>query len=144
QKGLVHFQGLHKLQVVETAFVAQLLRRDAELLAEGASEGLVRTILGGERDIEDVARAARQCPRRLAQSPRAEVAHGRLTEGGVEGVGEVMARDAANRGDLVQGDRVAIMAFDEPERLAGGVHAKVNPRNLSWLLTCHDPFLCNA
>src|SRR5262249_60787330 len=58
QKGLVHFQRLHKLQVVETAFVAQLLRCDAELLAEGASEGLVTAILGGERDVEDVARSA--------------------------------------------------------------------------------------
>ena len=120
--GGVHEDRLLKLEVVETRRGADRFGRDAEMVAERAGECFVRAVIRIQRDLEDVGRAARERARRLGEAAGAHIAHHRKPGRGGERPHHVEARDAGDGRDLVERQRLGEMAFDEPERLLGGIH----------------------
>src|SRR5262249_28306587 len=71
---LLQFDGLDRTRG------AKALRREAELIAEGAGERFMRAVTVCERDGENVWRAFCQSERGLRQAPSSRVAHDGLAE----------------------------------------------------------------
>ncbi len=140
EQGLVHQDRLHEIEVLERTLRAHQFRRGAELVAEGAGEGLMRVVAGVERDREDVGRASGELARRLGQAARAHVAHHGTAGGRAEGPRHVKARHAAALRDIVERDRFRQMTFDEPQRFLGRVHGAPRPRIGAAMV----PALCAA
>src|SRR5207244_6777962 len=110
QEALVHDEGLHEFEVVETTPRAQLLGRQPELFAECAGECLVRGVTGCQSDSEYIGRSLGQRSRCLAEAAPADVAKGRLARRHAEGPRHMVARDAAYGRDLVQRDLLGEVA----------------------------------
>ena len=96
--------------------------RNAEMVAERAGEGFVGAVVRIQREAENVGRTGGQFARRLAEPAGTHIAHDRKSRGRRERPHHVEARDAADRGDLIERQRPGEMAFDVPERLLGWIH----------------------
>lgn len=88
---LAHDDWLREVEMVEVALLADGLRGEAELLAEGAGERLVRAVAGVERDRENVGRAVGEHARSFGKAALAHVTHDGLTCGGFKCPGHVEA-----------------------------------------------------
>jgi len=113
----IHDDRLHEREIGDLAMAADLFRGETELVAESARERLVRAVARVESDAENVRCAVAKLPGRLAQAPRAHVAHERMAGDCVERAGQMILRDAALRRHGLERDRLAQVAFDEPKRL---------------------------
>jgi hypothetical protein len=98
------------------ALAAHQLRRQAELVAEGAGEGLVRAVAGVQRHRQDVASAGGQLAGRLGQSAAADRAHHRPAGGHAEQPAQMEPRHAGGLGDRVERDLRPELVLDEPNR----------------------------
>jgi hypothetical protein len=77
--GSSHGERLLSLKAIDTAALAQLFGRQAEVLAKGPRERFVRAVAGIERHRKNVGCAAGQLRRRLAQPAGAGVGRERLS-----------------------------------------------------------------
>src|SRR6202158_6580537 len=94
------------------------------MVAKRACECFVRAIVRVQRKGEDIGRAAGERPRRLAETSRTHVAHDRQPRRSGERPHHVETRDSTDASDLIEGQLVSEMAFDEPERLLGRIHGR--------------------
>src|SRR6202008_4623939 len=69
-----------------------------------------------------VRRTAGELARGFREASRPHIAHHRKAGRSGKRAHHVIARDTGNGGDLVKRQRLAQMAFDEPERLLRGIH----------------------
>ena len=110
---------------------AELFGRECEVLAEGAGEGFMRAVAGGEGDGEDIRRALRESVRGVREAAGAGVGGEGFTGGEGEGAREVKARDVDAGGDGFQRE-VALgkVAFDIPEGFGGEAHSLLRIRRM--------------
>ena len=90
--GVIRFDCLHRIDVIEMALCANRFGGHAELVAERSGESFVGAITEIQSDSQDVSTTVRKHARCLAQSPAAHVAHLRLAGRPGEHMSEVVAR----------------------------------------------------
>jgi hypothetical protein len=88
-------------------------------LPERACECLVRSVSGGERDVEDVGRAIGERRGGVRQAARSRIGRHRLTRRTRKRAAQVEGGDADGRRDAIEGKILAEVTLDEPQRLAG-------------------------
>ena len=76
--GVIRFDCLHQIDVIEMALRANRFGGHSELVAERSGESFVGAITEIQSDSQDVSTTVRKHARCLAQSPAAHVAHRRL------------------------------------------------------------------
>ena len=95
---------------------------EAELIAEGASEGFVRTVAGFEGDGKDVWRASREGVGGLGKAAASDIGCDGEAGGCCECPGHVEAGDAGYVGNVIKGEFLCEVGFDEPEGFGDGIH----------------------